>query len=167
MFSPAQVGPEPKRERGFLWRLMAKEKKSGFYYQSRQLVRKILKQYNVIPSWVGGVDITLREVISLISLFTYVGVALGVWQTNPGFHHYFLNNFFVFIFSVVPALLFIGLLYYKFAVYAKQRYLQHQVFKIERSPMARKLLEHDEIFKEICKLQGIDYKETIKRVGKK
>jgi hypothetical protein len=145
---------------------MADKRKSGFFFQSRRILRKILKQYSIIPSWAGGLELTIRETLSLITLFTYVGVAIGVWQGNEAIHPYFLNNFFLFLFSIVPPFLLAGLLYYKFFIHAKQRYQQHQLFRIERSPMAKKLFEHDEVLKEICKKMSIDYKKTISRVGK-
>ena len=150
-----------------LWRHMERKRKSGFSCQSRQIIKRVLRQYSIVPSWIGGIDLTARELLGTITFFTYVGVALGVWQDNTGIHPYFFHSFFIFLFSIVPIFLFGGLLYYKFFIHAKQKYIQHQIFRIERSPLTKKLLEHDEILKEICKVMKIDYKKAISRVAKK
>jgi len=135
--------------------------------RTTKVIRGILKQYNLMPSWIGGVEITFRELMGTVIIFTYVGVALNAWQDNTVIHPYFFGNFFIFLFSIIPLILFGGLLYYKFFIHAKQKYLQHQVFRIERSPLARKLFEHDEVLKEMCKAMGIDYEKAIRRVRPK
>ena len=133
----------------------------------KRIIRKAIKQYTVIHSWVGGIHIVTAELLALIGILTYVGVMFTVWYDRPEYHHYFFNNFFVFLFAIIPPFLIAGLLYYKFMIHARQRYQQHQMFRPERSPSARKLLEHTEILKEVCKVMGIDYEEAISRVGEK
>lgn len=130
----------------------------------KRVIRCVLKQYEVLPSWIGGIDITTRELLGSIVIFTYIGVALGVWQDNLWLHPYFLNNFFFFLFSIVPIFLVSALLYYKFLVHARQKYQQHQAHRSTRSPIVRKQLEHDMVLKEMCKALGVDYDEVVNRV---
>ena len=91
----------------------------------KRLTRFIFKQYKVMPSWAGGLVVVHLELLGIVGLFTFAGVMNGVWVDHPNWHHYFFNNFLVFLLCFIPVFEIAALLYYKFMVFARQKYQQH------------------------------------------